>query len=86
VGADNIVLTSNALEAPAGGPPAESTAVLMTSAGGLPPAWVGMWGSVDLVRDPYTDAQSGGLRLTGLLTADVSASRAVQTEILTGLQ
>jgi hypothetical protein len=44
------------------------------------------WGGVDLIRDPYSDAASGGVRLTGLVTADVSISRAAQLEVLTDVQ
>jgi HK97 family phage major capsid protein len=44
-----------------------------------------IWGAVDMIRDPFTDAQSGGLRITGLLTADVQISRAAQLEVLTGI-
>ncbi|MBV1864655.1 MAG: phage major capsid protein [Rhodobacteraceae bacterium] len=80
-----VVMSSNALAAPTGSP-LESTAVLTTSVGGVPPVYVGTWGAVDLIRDPYADAQSGGLRLTALSTMDVTVSRSVQTEILTGLQ
>ncbi|AUH34644.1 phage major capsid protein [Paracoccus tegillarcae] len=61
------------------------TAILTTSAGGVPPAFLGLWGGVDMIRDPYTDAQNGGLRLTGLLTADVTVARGLQTRILTGV-
>ena len=35
---------------------------------------------MDLIRDPYSDAASGGLRLTGLVTMDVSISRAEQLQ------
>ncbi len=80
-----VVMSSNALDAPTGAP-LESTAVLTTSIGGVPPIYVGTWGAVDLIRDPYSDAQSGALRLTALTTMDVTVSRSVQTEILTGLQ
>ena len=62
-----------------------STAVLATSAGGVAPAFLGIWGGVDLVRDVFTDAQSGGLRLTGLVTADVTVARGSQIRILTDL-
>ncbi|WP_111431022.1 phage major capsid protein [Rhodobacteraceae bacterium DSL-40] len=79
------VLTNNALAAPTGSP-AASSAVLTTSAGGVPPFFVGTWGAVDLIRDPYADAAQGGLRLTALATMDVTVSRAVQTRILTGIQ
>jgi HK97 family phage major capsid protein len=82
----NIAMSSNALAAPAGGPPTTSKALLTTSAGGVAPIFVGLWGAVDMIRDPYSDATSGGLRLTGLVTADVTIARPAQLEILTGLQ
>ncbi len=82
--AGNIVMSSNALAAP--GSPAATTAVLTTSAGGVPPIFVGTWGAIDLIRDPYSDAASGGLRLTALATVDVTYSRGSQIEILTGIQ
>ncbi|WIY26953.1 phage major capsid protein [Parasedimentitalea psychrophila] len=80
-----VVLSSNALAAPTGDPLA-SLGVMTTSSGGVAPIFVGTWGAVDMIRDPYADAQSGGLRLTALTTMDVTVSRSVQTEILTGLQ
>ncbi len=46
------------------------------------PFYVGMWGAVDLIRDPYTDAASGALRLTALVTKDVTISRPEQIRIL----
>lgn len=79
------VVTPNALAAPAGDPLA-ATAVLTTTAGGLPPLFMVTWGAVDVIRDPYTDAQAGGLRLTGLVTADVTVARGSQVEILTGVR
>ncbi|WP_340667513.1 phage major capsid protein [Bradyrhizobium ottawaense] len=79
------IMSSNALAAPAGSPLA-TKALLTTSTGGVPPAVLATWGAVDVIRDVYSDAASGGLRLTGLLTADVSALRAVQLAVLTGLQ
>lgn len=79
------VLSHNALMAPSGDP-LESSAILTTNAGGVAPFFVGTWGAIDLIRDPYSDAQSGGLRLTALATMDVTISRAVQTRILTGLR
>lgn len=82
---ETIIMSSNALTAPSG-TPAESTAVLTTTVNGVPPIFVGAWGSVDLIRDPYTDAPSGALKLTGLITADVTVSRPAQIEILTELQ
>jgi len=83
--AGNILTTTNALAAPTGSPVA-CTALLATSAGGVPPFFLGLWGGIDLIRDPYSDAASGGLRLTGLLTADITVARGAQTEILTGLE
>jgi hypothetical protein len=80
-----VVMSHNALPAPAG-TPLESKALLTTSAGGVAPVFVGLWGAVDLVRDIYSDAQSGGLRLTALSTMDTTISRAVQTRVLTGIQ
>lgn len=80
-----VAMSHNALPAPAGSP-LESKALLTTSAGGVAPVFVGLWGAVDLIRDPYSDAQSGGLRLTALSTMDTTISRAVQTRVLTGIQ
>jgi HK97 family phage major capsid protein len=81
----NIIMSSNALADPTGSPP-ESVAIMTTNVGGVAPFFVGTWGAIDLIRDPYSDAQSGGLRLTALATMDVTISRAVQIEILTGIQ
>lgn len=83
--AANIAMSSNALAAPTGSP-AASSALLATSAGGVAPIFVGLWGAIDLIRDPYSDAASGGLRLTGLMTTDVTVSRPSQLEVLTGIQ
>ena len=80
-----VLLSHNALADPAGDPAATS-AVLTTTAGGVPPFFVGAWGGIDLIRDPYTDAQSGALRLTALSTMDVTISRAAQIRILKGIQ
>lgn len=85
VGIGNVAMTANALEAPTGSPSACS-ALLTTGTGGVAPIFVGLWGAVDLIRDPYSDAQSGGLRLTALATADVTVARAVQLQVLTGVQ
>jgi HK97 family phage major capsid protein len=85
VGASNIVMTSNALVAP-GGSPSESTALLTTSAGGVAPAFVGLWGGVDLVRDPYAGAAAGSLKLTAILTADVTIARPAQVRTITDIQ
>lgn len=81
----NVVLSSNALPGPEG--TGDTTfAILTTNIGGVPPIFVGTWGPIELVRDPYSDAQSGGLRLTALTTMDVTISRAAQIEILSGLE
>jgi hypothetical protein len=85
VPAGNIAMSSNALAAPAGDPLATS-ALLATSAGGVAPIIVGLWGAVDMIRDPFSDAQSGGLRVTALAAADVTVARPVQLEVLTGLR
>ncbi len=81
----NVVQTANALGAPAGSPLA-TKAVLATSAGGVAPIYVGTWGAIDLIRDPYSDAPSGALRLTALATMDVTYSRGEQIAVLTGIQ
>jgi hypothetical protein len=39
-----------------------------------------------LIRDPYSDAQSGGLRVTALATMDVTISRSAQLEVLTNIK
>lgn len=78
------VVSSNAVAAPTGDP-LQSDVIMNTSAGGVPPFFVGAWGAVDVIRDPFADAQSGALRLTALATMDVTISRPAQTEIMTGL-
>jgi len=82
----NITMSSNALAAPTGGPPTASKALLTTTVGGVAPVFVGLWGAVDLIRDPFSDATSGGLRLTALTTADVTIARPAQLQILTGVE
>lgn len=77
-----IVMSSNALAAPATN---QSKALLTTTVGG-DPFFVGIWGGVDLIRDPFSDAQSGGLRLTGIVTMDVTAGRADQLRVLTNVK
>lgn len=62
------------------------TIVATAVTGGVSPIFVGLWGGVDLIRDPYSDAASGGLRLTALSTMDVTISRAAQIEILNNVQ
>lgn len=81
----SVSMSHNALPDPAGTPLA-TKALLTTSAGGVAPVFVGLWGAVDLIRDPYSDAQSGGLRLTALSTMDTTISRAVQSRVLTGIE
>ncbi len=81
-----VAQTNNGLAAPTAGTPDVTQALLTTSAGGVAPIFCGKWGAVDLVRDPYTDAASGGLRLTALATMDVTVARPAQLEVLTGLE
>lgn len=78
-------MTANALAAPTGSP-AESAALLATTAGGVAPIFVGARGAVDLIRDPFTDAQSGGLRITALATLDLTVARPAQLQIVSGIQ
>jgi HK97 family phage major capsid protein len=80
-----ISTTSNGLAAPSGTPTA-TTALLTTSSGGVAPFFIGAWGAVDVIRDPFSDAASGGLRLTALATMDVTVARPVQLRVLTGLE
>lgn len=80
-----VAQSANALAAPSGTPD-ECKALLATAVGGQAPIFVGTWGAVDLIRDPYSDAASGGVRLTGLVTMDVSVSRSAQLQVLTGVQ
>jgi HK97 family phage major capsid protein len=81
-----VVMTTNGLAAPTGSTVFPTTALLTTAAGGVAPIFVGAFGSVDVVRDPYSDAQSGGLRITALATMDVTVARPAQLQILTGLE
>jgi HK97 family phage major capsid protein len=83
--AGNWAMSSNALAAPAGDPVAVSS-LLTTSTGGVAPMFVGVWGGIDLIRDPYSDAASGGLRLTALATMDVTVARPAQLRLLSGLE
>ncbi len=83
--AGNVTMTSNALAAPSGvNDPC--SALLTTKAGGVAPVYVGLWGAVDLIRDPYSDAASGGLRVTALATMDVTVARPSQLQLITGLE
>lgn len=52
----------------------------------MAPVFVGAWGAVDVIRDPFSDAQAGGLRLTALATMDITVARPAQLEVLTGLE
>lgn len=64
--------------------PAE-TAILTATVQGVAPGYLGIYGGIDLIRDPYTKAASGQLVLTGLVTADFTVPRGLQTRILTGI-
>ncbi|WP_206453866.1 phage major capsid protein, partial [Aurantimonas marina] len=64
--------------------PAE-TAIMTSTVQGIAPGYLGIYGGVDLIRDPYTKAGSGSLVLTGLVTADFTVPRGLQTRILTGI-
>lgn len=82
---EGILMTSNGLAAPTGSPLACSS-LLTTATGGLAPIYVGTWGAVDVIRDPFSDAASGGLRITALATMDLTVARPAQLELLTGLR
>lgn len=64
----------------------DATAILTAEVQGIAPGYLGIYGAVDLIRDPYTKAASGQLVLTGLVTADFVVPRGMQTRILTGLE
>lgn len=84
-----FTISSNALPASLpedGTDKGKHTIVATALTGGVAPVFVGVWGAVDVIRDPYSDAASGGLRLTGLATMDVTVSRAAQIQILTNVQ
>lgn len=63
----------------------DETAIMTANVQGIAPGYLGLYGGVDLIRDPYTKAGSGQLVLTGLVTADFTVPRGLQTRILTGL-
>ena len=83
-GQDAFTISGNALPEDATDK-GKHTLLATVTAGEVSPIFVGLWGAVDVIRDPYSDAASGALRLTGLLTADVTVSRAKQIEILTNV-
>jgi HK97 family phage major capsid protein len=85
VPAGNIALSSNTAVLTAGTPDT-TTALLTTSAGGVSPIFSAVWGGLDVVRDPFVGAAAGSLKLTGILTADVTISRPAQLHLLTALQ
>lgn len=58
------------------------TSLLTVTKNGVAPFTVATWGGIDVIKDPFSDAASGGLRLTGLVTADVTVLRPAQLEIL----
>ena len=62
-----------------------ASAIMTATVQGVPPGVLGVYGGIDLIRDPYTKAASGQLVLTGLVTADFTVPRGLQTRILTGL-
>jgi HK97 family phage major capsid protein len=84
IGEGNVVMSTNALADPDS--PPTTKALLTVTKNGVAPIFVGTWGAIDLIRDVFSDAASGGLRLTALATMDVTASRAEQLQILTGIQ
>ena len=63
----------------------DETAIMTATVQGIAPGYLGLYGGVDLIRDPYTKAASGQLVLTGLVTADFTVPRGLQTRILTGI-
>ncbi len=80
--AQTLVLSGNAVATTGAGSARTTTALLTTTAGGLAPFIVGTWGAIDLVRDPYTNAASGQVTVTALMTADVTVARNAQLHLL----
>lgn len=74
-----IAMSNDALAAPATN---VSKMLLTSNAGGLSPIFAGIWGGVDLIRDPYSKAHSGQLLVTGLVTCDVTVSRTSQLRLV----
>lgn len=64
----------------------DATAIMTAQVQGVPPGVLGVYGGIDLIRDPYTKAASGQLVLTALVTADFTVPRGAQTRILTALE
>lgn len=62
-----------------------ASAIMTANVQGVPPGVLGLYGGIDLIRDPFTKAASGSLVLTGLVTADFTVPRGLQTRILAGL-
>ena len=63
----------------------DETAIMTATVQGIAPGYLGLYGGIDLIRDPYTKAQSGQLVLIGLVTADFTVPRGMQTRILTDI-
>lgn len=61
------------------------TAVMTANVQGIAPGYLGLYGGIDLIRDSLTRAASGSLVITGLVTADFTVPRGLQTRILTNL-
>lgn len=61
------------------------TSLFTVTKDGVAPFTVATWGAIDVIRDPFSDAASGGLRLTGLVTADVAVLRPQQIQIIEDL-
>lgn len=81
----SVVLSANAVATTGATSARVTTALLTTTAGGLAPFMIGTWGGIDLIRDPYSGAQSGQVTLTALLTADVTVARASQLHLIKAL-
>lgn len=84
-GPQNVVVSANAVAAPSGGT-LDGEVLLNVSTGGVAPFFVATWGAIDMIRDPYSDATSGGLRITGLTTMDVTVARGAQSDVINLLQ
>lgn len=83
--AGSIVLNANAMPTDGATSSRTTSALLTTTSGGLNPFFVGVWGALDMIRDPYSGAASGSVKLSAIMTADVTVPRASQLHLLKDL-
>lgn len=80
-----IVLNANAMPTAGATSSRTTSALLTTTSGSLNPFFIGIWGALDMIRDPYSNAAAGGVRLSAVMTCDVTVPRASQLHLLKDL-